>query len=163
MSEIWINVLVDGLFAAVAGLGFAFMQNPPKRTIIFSAILASLGHAFRYYLIHSLGFDIAIASFLAALSIGLCGMLVAKQLKTPVEIIAFPALLPMIPGMYAYKTILASVSFANAKTLTQQSEAIAIIFENLMTTISISLALAVGISMTLLVFYERSLMMTRGR
>ena len=77
------------------------------------------------------------------------------------EIIAFPALLPMIPGMYAYRTILSIASFANENELENQYKLLIEITNNLMTTISVAFALAVGISITLIIFYEQSLMMTR--
>ena len=77
------------------------------------------------------------------------------------EIIAFPALLPMIPGMYAYRTILSIVSFGNEDDLEAQYKLLIEITNNLMTTISVAFALAVGISITLIIFHEQSLMMTR--
>nr|WP_258865566.1 threonine/serine exporter family protein [Helicobacter sp. MIT 99-5507] len=154
-----ISVLIDGGFAAIAGLGFAFGCNPPIKTLFLSALLASIAHASRFYLLHHIG--IASATFIAAFFIGLLGLIFAKKTKCPMEIITFPALLPMIPGMYAYRTILSIASFGNEDNLEIQYKLLIEITNNLMTTISVAFALAVGISITLIIFHEQSLMMTR--
>lgn len=158
--EILGSVLLDGAFAAIAGLGFAYGCNPPIKTLFISALLAAIGHAMRFYLMQ-IEFGITTATFFSALLVGVFGMLFAKKLKTPTEIITFPAILPMIPGMYAYRTILSIVSFSNESDMQAQYKLLVELTNNLITTISIALAIAVGISISLLIFYEYSFMMTR--
>lgn len=155
-----VSALIDAAFAAIAGLGFAYGCNPPKRTIFASAILAALAHGLRFYLQQS-GFGITSATFCAAFSIGILGLVFAKRLKTPTEIITFPAILPMIPGMYAYRTILSIASFSSESDLEIQGKLLVNITNNFITTLSVSLAIAVGISISLVIFYEQSFMMTR--
>ena len=48
MFELLSETLVDAGFAAVAGLGFAYASSPPKRTLIFCALLAAFAHASFY-------------------------------------------------------------------------------------------------------------------
>ena len=66
------EILLDGLFAALAATGFAIISNPPRRAIMISAFLAAVGHGQRYFLIHCdlFGMRITIASFFAAFIIG---------------------------------------------------------------------------------------------
>lgn len=47
--------------------------------------------------------NIIIASFVAALFIGFLAVFVSPVAHMPAETCFFPALLPMIPGIYAYK------------------------------------------------------------
>ena len=47
------SILWDGLMAAIAATGYAVISNPPKRAIAVSALLAAVGHAFRFYMMHS--------------------------------------------------------------------------------------------------------------
>ena len=110
------SILLDGLMAAIAATGFAVISNPPRRAIAVSAVLAAVGHAFRFYMLHSWTIDISSATFIAAFTIGMLGVMTAKLVKCPAEIFAFPSLLPMIPGVYAYKTILALMQFKNGIT-----------------------------------------------
>jgi uncharacterized membrane protein YjjB (DUF3815 family) len=50
------------------------------------------------------GLHIVAASTIAAFVIGTLAVLLSPISKTPAETCLFPALLPMIPGIYAYKT-----------------------------------------------------------
>ncbi|MGP1561874.1 MAG: threonine/serine exporter family protein [Helicobacteraceae bacterium] len=161
MADFVILVFWDAFFASIAGLGFAYLSNTPRHTLFLSALLAAFGHSFRWSLLNFWSANIVLATFLSALIIGIFGMALAKKVKTPVEIIAFPALLPMIPGIYAYKSILAIFSFMRSDDTMLKAKYLVLFFENVLTTTFVSIALAVGVSMTLLIFYEESLMVTR--
>lgn len=95
----------DGLFAAFAGIGFAIVTNPPRRAIAGCALLACIGHAARYLLMHGAALDQASASACAGLVIGLLSVPLSMWIRCPGESFAFPSLLPMIPGMFAYRAI----------------------------------------------------------
>ena len=111
-NEIFINVIEDGLFAAIAAIGFSSISNTPHRAYLTIALLAAAGHAIRYVLTMPEfgGMHIIAASTVAAFAIGLLAVLFASRIKCPAEVCFFPALLPMIPGMYAYRTIEALLS-----------------------------------------------------
>ena len=65
-----LDILSDGFFAAIAGIGFGAISDPPLRAFKMIAILAAAGHACRYCLMTFLGVDIATASLFGALVIG---------------------------------------------------------------------------------------------
>jgi Uncharacterized conserved protein len=96
-------IIFDGFFAAIASVGFAVISNPPRKAILVSALLAAVGHGLRYCLLHCTSLDIASASFVAAFSIGMLSIVFARMIHCPAEVFSFPSLLPMIPGMFAYK------------------------------------------------------------
>lgn len=104
-----IDLIKDALLAAVAAMGFAAVSNPPKRAYIFCALIAALGHSFRSFLMTYCDSHIVLASFLASLLIGILAVLIGPKTKIPPETYLYPALLPMIPGVYAYKTFGAMV------------------------------------------------------
>lgn len=54
-----LDILSDGFFAAIAGIGFGAISDPPLRAFKMIAILAAAGHACRYCLMTFLGVDIA--------------------------------------------------------------------------------------------------------
>lgn len=102
-------IISDGLFAAIAAIGFGSISNISKNSLLGCAILAATGHMTRFVLMEYFGVHIVQASFFAGLAIGLLSLPVAKWRKCPVEALSFPALLPMIPGMYAYRAVNALV------------------------------------------------------
>lgn len=107
MTAFICSILEDAFFAAVAGTGFAIIGNPPARTLLVSALLAAFGHGTRYFLMNApfLHAHICIASFGAALLIGLLAVFFSQRQSVSAEVYAFPSLLPMIPGMFAYRTV----------------------------------------------------------
>lgn len=106
------NIFEDGLFAAIAAIGFSSISNTPRRAYLICALIAAAGHAIRYVLTspETGWMHIIPASAVAAFTIGVMAVLLAPSVKSPAEVCLFPALLPMIPGMYAYRTIEAMLS-----------------------------------------------------
>ena len=155
------QLLGDGLLAAVAAIGFAVISNPPRKAIFISALLAAVGHALRFYLIRYTPLDIAMASLVAAFTIGMFSMLFAKLIHCPAVIFSFPSLLPMVPGMYAYKTVLALMQFIGGGDVTRQNELMVEFFRNGLTTLFIMFALVIGVALPVFIFHKQSFMMTR--
>lgn len=101
-----VQILQDALFAAIAAIGFSAISNPPRRAYLYCAMIAAVGHSIRFLLMqgHGLQIQIIVASFIAAFIIGMLAVFLSPIIKTPAETCLFPALLPMIPGIYAYKS-----------------------------------------------------------
>jgi len=154
-------IIFDGLFAAIASIGFAVISNPPRKAILVSAFLAAVGHGLRYCLLHSTSLDIASASFIAAFSIGMLSIFFAKKIHCPAEVFSFPSLLPMIPGMFAYKTILALVKFIQCKDDSASVDIIVAIFRNGLTATFVMFALVVGVAVPMFIFHKQSFAVTR--
>jgi uncharacterized membrane protein YjjB (DUF3815 family) len=156
------DILTDGLLAAVAGVGFGSISFPPKRVFPYIAILAAVGHAIRFSLMNYLFMDIAIASFFASLSIGMLSLWFGKLTYCPMTVLYIPALLPMIPGMYAYRTVFALVMFMQHLRMPEIAEKyMQALLSNAIVTVSTVFLLAVGATMPIFLFPKRAYTMTR--
>ena len=160
-QEFGLSVLFDGFLAAIAAIGFAVISNPPKKAVFIAALLAAVGHACRYYLLHLTPLDLTSSTLIAAFTIGMGSMWFAKLIHCPAEVFSFPSLLPMIPGMYAYKTILALIRFMKNDDPLVLQQLIVEIFRNGLTASFVLFALVIGVSLPLFIFYKQSFMMTR--
>lgn len=100
------NFLEDALFAAIAAIGFSAISNPPRKAYLYCAVIAAIGHSSRLFLMSpDFGYlNIILASTVAATIIGVLAVIMSPFIKIPAETFLFPSLLPMIPGIYAYKT-----------------------------------------------------------
>ena len=105
------DILLDGFFAAVAAVGFGAVSDPPMRAFPRIALLAAVGHALRFCLMNCAGMDIATASLCAATAIGFGSLWLGKAIRCPMTALYIPALLPMVPGIYAYKTVFSLIMF----------------------------------------------------
>lgn len=109
MTDILVDMLLDGLFAAAAAIGFGAISDPGVKTFPYIALLAAVGHALRFALINYAGVDIVTGSLAASVSMGMLSMPMGRACHTPMTCLLIPALLPMIPGMYAYRSVFALI------------------------------------------------------
>ena len=153
-----LDILSDGLFAAVAAIGFGAISDPPLRAFPSIALLAAVGHALRFCLMTYAGIDIATASLCASFTIGMGSLLLGKRILCPMTVLYIPALLPMVPGMYAYKLIMFMQNLDAPDALQGY---IRDIFTNGLVTCSVIFMLAVGATFPLFIFIRRAFSMTR--
>lgn len=157
------DIISDGLFAAVAAMGFGSISDPPMRAFRYIAILAAIGHATRYCLMTFLGVDIATASLIAAFIIGTGSVWFGKKVFCPMTVLYIPALLPMVPGTYAYKTVFSLIMFLQEiSSPTQGSEYLQAMIFNGAVSFSVIFMLAVGATLPVFLLRERANSMTRG-
>lgn len=149
------SLLQDAAFAAVAAIGFSSISHPPRAAYKYCALIAAVGHSLRFGLM-AVGMHIVPAGLVAALSIGLLAVLIAPRVKCPPETFSFPALLPMIPGMYAYRTVQALVlCLANEEEGAFHHYLYLLGYNGLMCAFII-LALVVGATMPIFLLKRRS-------
>ncbi len=96
----------DGLLAAMAAIGFGTISRLPRRSYVWCGLIAAIGHSARFLLMDPdvFGAHIVLATGIASFMIGTMAVFISPLAKTPAEAYLFPALLPMIPGMYAYRS-----------------------------------------------------------
>ena len=156
------TIVIDGLFAAIAAIGFGAISNPPRRAFLSIAIAAAIGHALRFSLMHYVGVDIITASFCASFVIGWVSLFLGSLIYCPMTVVYIPALLPMIPGMYAYKIVFSLIMFMqNLKVPELQEKYLIDLFTNSIITCSVIFMLAVGATIPLFLFIKRAFSMTR--
>ena len=151
------DMLSDGLFAAVAAIGFGAISDPPMRAFPVIALLAAVGHALRFALMQW-GVDIASASLCASVTIGVGSLLLGGRIRCPMTVLFIPALLPMIPGMYAYKTIFSMIMFMQHLDDPMQA-----IVRNGFVTFSVIFMLAAGAAAPIFLFNKRAHSLTRAK
>lgn len=159
-----LDILLDGLFAAVAAVGFGAISDPPMRAFPRIALLAAAGHALRFSLMNYAGVDIATASLAAAVTIGMGSLWLVRGIRCPMTVLYIPALLPMVPGIYAYKTVFALIMLmqhtAESDAARQYMDAFLL---NATVTVSVVFMLAVGSTVPILLFRRRAFSLTRRR
>lgn len=158
------DILMDGFYAAIAAIGFGAISDPPMRAFPRIAVLAALGHALRFCLMSYGGIDIATASFAASFFIGMGSLWLGAMIRCPMTVLYIPALLPMIPGMYAYKIVLSLILFMqNMRDEVLSAEYMSGMFYNIIITASVIFMLAVGATIPIFLFRSKAHSLTRGR
>ena len=131
------------LLAGVTAAGFATLFNVPLKTVPMIAMLGSIGVALKLTLIGQ-GWSIIGSSLAAACAQGGISLSMAWLYQSPSVVFSLPACLPMVPGVYAYRTMLGLLEFTKADSLDQQL--LLEIVNNGLKTAFIFLSLAIGIA-----------------
>ncbi len=101
------ELILNIVYCFTATWFFALIMNSPRNVLFHSSIIASAGYTV-YFLCIGMG-KIKLGFFLGTLIIVFSGEILARFIKMPATIFIFPALIPMVPGLGLYQTMLAFV------------------------------------------------------
>lgn len=161
---IFFNILSDAFFAALAGIGFSAISNPQWRTFPYIALMAAMGHACRYSAMNFGGLDISTGSLVGAMVIGFGSIWLGKRIHSPMTVISIPALLPMIPGKFAYNMVFSQLMFLQTMdNAADRLKYMEMFFSNTMVTCSVVFMLAAGAILPMFLFPSRAFSLTRHK
>lgn len=151
------SVWVDALWAAVAALGFAVLFNVPRHMLVWTAVCGAVGHALRFLLVQ-MGGSLEIATLVGATAVGFLGHLLARRLYAPAAIFTVSGVIPMVPGTFAFGTMLGVLQLAAVLPLppaTTLADLLATTSVEAIKTGLILGALALGIALPTFLFGRR--------
>lgn len=152
--EIFLLIVSDAFWSALAAMGFAMLFNVPQRALIHCMIGGAIGHALRTLLMQKFGFSIELATLLSATTVGFWAKWCAIRLKMPSMIFAVSAVIPMVPGVFAYQTMIGILDTTHASN-TDVVDILAQSSVNAIKTGVILASLAGGIVAPSLIFKRR--------
>lgn len=146
------TLLENAILAALPAVGFAMIFNVPRQALKFCALGGSLAYAIRELLMYKQQMTIELSTFIAATSIGVIAVFWSRRYLMPRPIYTVPAIIPMIPGTYAYEMMISLVSM-NEHGVTD--ELLHSFFSNGLHTISILFAITFGLAIPSLHYFQR--------
>ena len=88
--------------------GFSIFFNAPKKLLLPSSVVGGVGWII--YLVMSVHFDNPLVyAFTAAIFIAVSSEIFARLLKQPAIVIIIPGILPLVPGISLYNTVLYTI------------------------------------------------------
>lgn len=157
MNNTLLNLLELGIWSAIAAVGFGLLFNIPKRAIL-TVFLLGFGSCFIKFSLIFFHFNVVFSSFMASLFIGILSTPLAHRIHQPPVVFSIPSVIPMIPGYYAYETILSIMQFTLSKNdAVNKIELISAIFSNGFTMIFILFSITIGVSFPLLVLRKSTI------
>lgn len=147
-----IGVAEDALFSALAAGGFALLFNVPLRMAWACCVCGVASHTLRTLLFHS-GIDLIAGTLIGALVMGFLAQGFARQFRAPAVALAFPGVVAMVPGAYAFRAIFGILQIAQgAATAATVTETL-----SLLATAGLMIgAIAVGVATPALFVMPRS-------
>lgn len=154
MTMDWLNLLERCVWFGSGALGFAILFNVPARTLSFIFVLGALGGAVKLVMLGQ-GLNPVLASLLGASTIGVLSIPAAHRQHAPPLVFSIAAVIPMVPGMFAYRMMLGVIALTG-----EVGESYALILSdtvnNGVKTLFILMALAVGVGVPNLVTRKES-------
>ena len=140
-------------WAAVAALGFATLFTVPLRAFWAVALLAVIGYALRGVGM-MYGLNLVIATLIATCTMGILAIQIAHWVHTPTTVFMAPAVIPMVPGVFAYRTMMGLLEISS--TGSAPVELLSSTANNGLIAAFTLLSLAVGVSLPSLLFRNKS-------
>jgi uncharacterized membrane protein YjjB (DUF3815 family) len=151
----WFLILEKGLWFGLASIGFSILFNVPPRTILMIALLAAIGGITKIILVE-FGVGVILASFAGASLIGILSIQAAHNKHAPPLVFSIPAVIPMVPGVFAYKMMLGFIKLAGSASDPGYSQIINETVNNGIKALFILMTLAVGVSIPMLITRKSS-------
>jgi uncharacterized membrane protein YjjB (DUF3815 family) len=108
------NIVRDFLICVPATIFFAILLKVPRKAILMGAILGGTGYAVYEWTSPVMGSAIA-GYFIGTLLMAVCSEILARFMKMPATIFIIPAIIPLVPGIGLYNTMMYLVHGQNEK------------------------------------------------
>jgi uncharacterized membrane protein YjjB (DUF3815 family) len=147
-----LDVLLKGFWCALAAVGFGVLFNAPKKSLWMILVVGFLGGTTKFALmLPVLGARIVFATFLAGLVIGFSGVYLGNWRKLIPMMITIPSVIPLVPGVFFYRSILGLISLAQVPSEDYTQLVNQTIYNGAM-TVFVLLAITLGVVIPLILF-----------
>lgn len=143
-------IISKSIAAGIAGVGFAILFNVPQRTLFPIGILSALGGLVKFGTMH-FEVGIVLASFLAAIIIGVASIRVAHSKDSPPLVFYIPSVIPMVPGFFIYKMMLGIMSLTTVNDTDIYLQNLIATVNNGTKAIFILISLGIGVAVPMLI------------
>jgi uncharacterized membrane protein YjjB (DUF3815 family) len=146
MSE-WLDIGLKSFGCGVAALGFGVLFNSPPRALVAIALGSLSAGLVKYTLMSFVTWngEVIVTSFVASIVVGLLSLWVAHLRHVPPNIFSIPAVIPLVPGVYAYRTMLGLIGLAGEVGETYPS-VLSETVHNAVITFFVIIAIALGVA-----------------
>ena len=137
----------DAVIAGIAAVGFAMLFNVPPRLIAAAVLCGAASHGLRTSAM-MLGLSLAPATLVGATGAGILALGLAWRFRVPPAAFAFPGVVAMVPGSFAFKAVIGAIGIVGAGDAAGH----ALVAQTISLTIGSALtmgAIAVGLSVPL--------------
>lgn len=151
----WLLILEKFFWFGIAGTGFAVLFNVPLRTLFPTFIMAAIGGTVKTLLLGQ-DVNVILASLFGATLIGFLSIFFAHRKHSPPPIFAIPAVIPMVPGIFAYKMMLGLIKLSGSMDPATYQQVLTDTVGYGLKVMFILMSLAAGVGIPLLVTRKES-------
>lgn len=144
--------LIQGMvLASIPAVGFALVFNVPVKALKYCALLGAIGYGTKTVLMYY-HLPIEWSTLLASILIGSIGIYWSRRFLAHPKVFTVAAVIPMFPGVFAYKAMIAMVEISHLGYTTELFETMITYFLKASFIVG---ALSIGLSLPALWLYRR--------
>ncbi len=153
---ILLEIITKSFWAGIAAIGFAILFNVPRRVIFPIWTLGAIGGLIKFT---AMNFDIGIvfASFLGATVIGIVSIQMAHMRNSPPLVFSIPSVIPMVPGVFAYKMMLGMIALTNIENTDAYLKTLIETVNNGSKMMFVLISLGIGVAIPMLITRKESI------
>ncbi len=106
-------ILEDAIFSGLAAAGYVFLFNVPVKNAWACILCGMSSHTLRTVAV-DLGVNLVIGTVLGSLAAGFLAQGFARYFKAPPATFAFPGVVALVPGSYAFRAVMGSIQVMQA-------------------------------------------------
>jgi len=157
-----ISIASMGFWCGVASLGFGVLFNTPPRTLFALWVGGFIAGCIKFSILELASGGIVMASFMGALAVGILSIPVAHFRHVPPMIFSIPSVIPLVPGVFAYRTMLGLIRLSRPSEVDYGSLAETTV-HNGVNTLFVIMSLALGVAIPMHVMRKQSVKEIRWR
>ncbi len=150
----FILILLKAFWCGWGAVGFGILFNVPPRTLFALYIGGAIGGFIKFSLLHYT-FGVVLAAFAGASVVGILSIPIAHFRHVPPMIFAIPSVIPLIPGIFAYRTMLGLIKLSGNVGM-DYNTILADTVNNGVKTLFIIMSLALGVAIPMHVMRKDS-------
>ncbi|GAB3234853.1 threonine/serine exporter family protein [Algoriphagus aestuariicola] len=147
-----LEVVFKGFWCSLAGFGFGVLFNAPRKSLWMILLVGFLGGLAKFGLmLPQVEGGVILATFAASLLVGFTGVILGNRKKMIPMMITIPSVIPLVPGVFAYRTMLGLMQLATRPD-EHYGEIVNQAIYNGAMTLFVLLAISIGVSIPLVIF-----------
>ncbi|MCO6527381.1 MAG: threonine/serine exporter family protein [Lactobacillus sp.] len=100
----WLEIVINIIFACLTSLGFAIINNVPRRVLNLAGISGIICWLI-YWLAMQANMGRLLANLFGSFAVGILGIIFARKKKCPATVFYIPAIVSLVPGVPAYQAV----------------------------------------------------------
>lgn len=153
MNEL-ITIAAKGFWCGCAAVGFAILFNAPARSLVAIWVGGFVGGIAKYLLIET-GTGIIASTLVASMAVGIFAIPLASLRTVPDIIVAIPSVIPLVPGVFAYKAMMGLIKLAKYEE-SRYSTIISEAVYNGVMTLFVVFAIVLGLVLPLTILHKNA-------
>jgi uncharacterized membrane protein YjjB (DUF3815 family) len=151
-----LEIVIKSLWAGIAAIGFGILFNVPRRVILSIWALGALGALIKF---SAMNFEVGIvfSSFLGATAIGIVSIQMAHLRNSPPLVFSIPSVIPMVPGVFAYKMMLGLIALTSIENTDAYLKTLIETVNNGAKMMFILISLGIGVAIPMLITRKESI------